>query len=486
MNRYYNRETTDGENGRRLALTLPSGRKPMEYQTEMIANNDVAGLLPFSYLTSDGKPRFYYDLSGTVTLDEYFNSSGRGVRRLAEILADMASAVCGLEKFLLDEKCLVFDTDMIFVDPEKKRVKLVYLPVVLPEDAQTRFSDFASELVKKINPEDATGKLFCARIIEEVNGVGFRYEAFIDFLFDIICFSENGRGDGTDAPAPVQEHKACVTESPTNYGRAKSVTAPAAGIMKAFERVIKHAPTQNDESILLPALVSCAIAAAYFGAISLIPAGLPGAATYRLAALLLSVGAELLLLRHFIANRKKSADGVARPARVKDDGFGKTVRAASEISALGAHASETDKDPAFEDLWSGSVGKEDVPVACELTAPETDSPYEDKTELLAGYKKVDAKLLIKDAMREFGVSLIKDEFTIGRKKDCSDLVLENPAVGKEHARLFIQDGHWYVKDLFSKNGTYLNNIKLSSGGQCELNKSDQITVANVDMIFTPV
>jgi len=106
-----------------------------------------------------------------------------------------------------------------------------------------------------------------------------------------------------------------------------------------------------------------------------------------------------------------------------------------------------------------------------------------QTEVLSFVRRVDAKLLIKNNMREYGVKLSENEFVIGRKREFSDLVLDNPAVGKTHAKLVKKGDIWYLKDMHSKNGTYLNNIKLNFGGEKMLDNSDQITVANVDMLF---
>jgi pSer/pThr/pTyr-binding forkhead associated (FHA) protein len=49
--------------------------------------------------------------------------------------------------------------------------------------------------------------------------------------------------------------------------------------------------------------------------------------------------------------------------------------------------------------------------------------------------------------------------TIGRA-DSSTLVLTDDFVSSHHARLLMRDGQWYVEDMGSTNGTYLDRTKV--------------------------
>jgi len=49
--------------------------------------------------------------------------------------------------------------------------------------------------------------------------------------------------------------------------------------------------------------------------------------------------------------------------------------------------------------------------------------------------------------------------TIGRAAEC-ELRLDDTYVSQQHARIFDRNGNWYVEDLGSTNGTYVNEQKL--------------------------
>jgi pSer/pThr/pTyr-binding forkhead associated (FHA) protein len=58
------------------------------------------------------------------------------------------------------------------------------------------------------------------------------------------------------------------------------------------------------------------------------------------------------------------------------------------------------------------------------------------------------------------VSLASGQVSIGRAND-STLVLDDDYASSRHARLYADNGQWYVEDLGSTNGTYLDRAKLT-------------------------
>ncbi|RME74468.1 MAG: FHA domain-containing protein, partial [Planctomycetota bacterium] len=70
------------------------------------------------------------------------------------------------------------------------------------------------------------------------------------------------------------------------------------------------------------------------------------------------------------------------------------------------------------------------------------------------------------------VELGEHPLTIGRAPD-NGLPLPDPAVSSHHARIDFYQGRYFVSDLQSSNGTYLNNGRID---QAPLNDGDILIV----------
>jgi hypothetical protein len=68
-----------------------------------------------------------------------------------------------------------------------------------------------------------------------------------------------------------------------------------------------------------------------------------------------------------------------------------------------------------------------------------------------------------------------DEITLGRAAGCQ-VPLDDAYASQVHARVFERDGHWYVEDLGSTNGTYLNRRRVA--GPMVIKRHDQLQIGN--------
>ncbi len=69
----------------------------------------------------------------------------------------------------------------------------------------------------------------------------------------------------------------------------------------------------------------------------------------------------------------------------------------------------------------------------------------------------------------------KDEIGIGREQD-NDVVIPFPGVGRHHARITKQGSRYFIEDLGSANGTYLNDAKLEPHKSVPLNDGAQFLI----------
>ena len=69
---------------------------------------------------------------------------------------------------------------------------------------------------------------------------------------------------------------------------------------------------------------------------------------------------------------------------------------------------------------------------------------------------------------------------IGRGDDC-DIVIPDIYLSQKHFEIYCKNGEWFLKDLRSKNGTFVNDAKVKK--QIILDDNDVISFGEVQFLF---
>lgn len=78
-------------------------------------------------------------------------------------------------------------------------------------------------------------------------------------------------------------------------------------------------------------------------------------------------------------------------------------------------------------------------------------------------------------------ALNEQQYTIGRGEDC-DIVLDQPAVSRHHARVYYYNDRYVIEDSGSRNGVFLNGVKIR--GSAYINEKDIIQIAGKIIIYS--
>jgi adenylate cyclase len=74
------------------------------------------------------------------------------------------------------------------------------------------------------------------------------------------------------------------------------------------------------------------------------------------------------------------------------------------------------------------------------------------------------------------IPLLKQQLLIGRRESC-DIVLRFANVSAHHGQLSIDSGYWYVRDLQSRNGIKINDVRIEKDQQRRLDPGDTLAIA---------
>jgi predicted component of type VI protein secretion system len=81
------------------------------------------------------------------------------------------------------------------------------------------------------------------------------------------------------------------------------------------------------------------------------------------------------------------------------------------------------------------------------------------------------------------IPLKKDRFIIGRAKECT-LRAGSEAISRRHCAIVRSDGRWTVRDLGSRNGTHVNEVKIEQ--EVPLNAGDELRVGPLKFMVASV
>lgn len=105
--------------------------------------------------------------------------------------------------------------------------------------------------------------------------------------------------------------------------------------------------------------------------------------------------------------------------------------------------------------------------------------FEPTTMLRSEPKKVAGRLIYEGQGDGRDYVIDKDVFHIGSRSDNNDAVINSSVVSRNHARIIREGKDYYIEDLNSTNGTYVNGHLLDYKERIKLDIEDQILFADV-------
>ena len=117
-----------------------------------------------------------------------------------------------------------------------------------------------------------------------------------------------------------------------------------------------------------------------------------------------------------------------------------------------------------------------------IDVAKKEKPYE-KGEVPKQEKVRQLLLKMKEGKQPLSFRVYKKEFVIGRNARISDGVISgNTKIGRQHCKILFSENKYFLMDLNSKNGTFLNGKKISENMIKEIAENDIIRLANVDFV----
>ncbi|MFA5881153.1 MAG: DUF6382 domain-containing protein [Eubacteriales bacterium] len=408
-----------------------SKTKLVWFQVEMLTNNEIKGIVKLDVREKDSKVKLYYNLSGLVILSNFLKRNKISKSDFISILDMLISVILNNNNYFLNDQSLVLDEKMVFIDPKSREVYLIYIPVEIHQDIIQSLKAFIIKLIVSANIE--TRDDFIQQMLNLIKVEDFNLSDFRNQLKAV-------RDEVNTSAQSVRDEVNTSAQSVSKKGSSEGNVDPS--------RTITVTEGRNIRTLFLGGVAIISILAAaisYWGVNLKFLMNQSGVTTRMLtygAAAAACIGVTFRILHkesNDVPAAEKTASNKTEPEPTKSPEF----TASNELTR------------------TPGGGTDDTVLLSELNFPE-----------------------LMTVNGQDSVLIDKPIFIIGRNREVCDYVIEDRGVGRAHAQIRKVDSFYFIEDMDSKNGTFLNDEKISSNQQYKLNRNDKVTIANVEYLFT--
>lgn len=128
-----------------------------DYQTVMLKENEIPGILNMDVRYVDNQSQYYYDISGKTSFKMLHEKVNLTLEDMKRLVNDLLQAIRILKKYMLDSKCLLLEPEYIFCTDDT--YYFCYYPSCR-QDICEEFHRLTEFFVREVNYKDEEGVRF--------------------------------------------------------------------------------------------------------------------------------------------------------------------------------------------------------------------------------------------------------------------------------------------------------------------------------------
>lgn len=454
-----------------LVIEADISEHVLNYQVEMMVNNEINGILPVDIRQKDNKINFYYKITSKLSLSQFLRRKKLKKNDFITLLSGVAKVLLDCKNYLLIDKNFILEEDHIYINPSTLEISLAYLPIKMEANTCEKFRDFVTHIIiNTAQIEESKGDVFFQRILNYLKADTFNIMDFNLMLNDLI---NNSFVDPKNEYYIEEEKNPACRVPPFNNIPPIRET-----------QVHKELADKKCEPLKIPTLVIFAILTQVVIVIILFLSSdflkslSDNVSTTYAGVVLIILSIDILIFKSLFKNKaiviKRNKQDLNEENKVEISEkevqiFNKNIK----------HTSGSLNDMNFELQEEFAMDNKE-----NLSVNENILPDNSNETMLLEYTQQKYPFLQKkkDGILE-QINITKTDFFVGRMQEQVDYVFENNAIGKVHAQIISRNGNYLIKDLNSKNGTFINDVRIDSNKEYEIKNSDKISFANSDYTF---
>ncbi len=492
-----------------LKIVLKRNEMIINYELQMITGNKIPFFLEVSRRQTNEEIALMYNISGMKSLEEITAERKLSVKELKEMMRTAAEAETSGRAYQLASRGIMISPEYIFISDDGAHVYFLYLPIY---DEDVEAADFGA-LVKQLISDgkiEVSNDGFISRTIDLINKPGFSYADLREFMKSKASGEVKRVPIRSAAPdiKPLERRASVQSESnhrsdaikhlETNTIKQQPMTKKES--VKDEEIVKKKNPVSKTIIFLLLVLAVVLIILALY-AKGVFTSGGQLRTDYLGAAVLAGGGLMFIAYRELFINNKTKKEKGKEASKKKEISISKPdFPSMPEKPNFPNKPSMPDKSRVVNSEEKSSVVKKEKKEEAKITKkensakpPKPERPAQspvslyggnDDTEVMDAEYSEEAYLEYYENGTPQKLYINKQSIVLGKQKDRADYCFNENTISKTHAEIYHDGSGYYISDLNSTNGTYINGSgRLESGQMYPICDGDTIRLAKTEMIF---
>ncbi len=429
------------------------GEVEMEtYPIRLLLGNSIDALLPCKIQTLNGTKEFCYEITGRQSVAARFSQNKIREGALRDLLLGFMKAISTIQTFLMDTDQLVVLPEYMYYDEEKEILKLCYLPGYA-KDIQTQFRELLEYFLPLIDHQDSEAVVMGYGIYRQTMEDGFSLDQMKEYLY-----REHREEEEVQAAVEQKSVEEDIQEEERKWRQ------------EVFQEHEEHSEKTQEKNTASweTVLVSAVWTIVLLGICVLRYLGYLPFLTFPMLLSIFIVALGVLTVNTYLRKRHKTKEGQKAVVQASIQWPGKKAVEPEEIQKIYQEEKldfSTNTGTFDDKTGSASVDLGDTQPLPKLNLPKGGRLVSKKPECLPD------------------IELMGDLTILGKLRGTADVVIPQPTVSRIHAKIRRVDQEYYLTDLNSRNGTYLNGKQISNDENRRITQGDEISFADAEYTF---
>lgn len=408
-----------------------------DYKLQMVLNNHIEGLVQISVESINNETMLYYDISSKTQMSNMFTRKQMSGKELYIFIKDIKMLSERMSEYLLTLDNIIFDTDLIFFNRQKGKYEFCYVSEN-KEDYQVNLRTLFDKLLEYIDHNDKEAVLIAYGIQQMTTNADFTLQELLRCAFENI--QEYKKEKSNSEKIRTEDIVKLDIENKNENSKEKySIRKKNKKEDKKENRKQneKESEKENEKRNILKSIAG-------------------------------------------IFKRKdkyKTEEDLDFFDYLKEEEASFVAEEAGTYKAEG-YGEETYKKEIHKS--AGDYFDNSVKSFCTKNSQQF---QEDRTMVLINpLLSKDIKLVAVGTEIPINIKPSNYPYIIGKSSSSSDFCIDSTVISRVHARITEELGDYFIEDLNSTNGTFLNGEKLEPHKLLPIEIGDKITLANIDFV----